>query len=189
MNYFNQQTERLVFRKLCKENIPIWTSFFENNDAIGYLGVDVSKSSIVLATEWIEMQLWRYENQGFGHLAAISKEANEFLGLGGILPREIEGIQEHEIAYSFLAAHRGKGYATELAKCMLQYAQAYLDAPRFISIIHVENQNSERVAEKNGMTPGAMKEFNGMPVRFWEVENRASVLKKINLRSFDNQSK
>ena len=42
MDYFNQQSERLVFRKLTKEDVPSWTEFFENNEFLGFLGIDVS---------------------------------------------------------------------------------------------------------------------------------------------------
>jgi ribosomal-protein-alanine N-acetyltransferase len=170
MDYFNQQSERLVFRKLTKEDVPSWTEFFENNEFLGFLGIDVSKSSTELATEWIEMQLWRYQNQGFGHLAVLSKDTKEFIGVGGILPREIESKQEYEIAYSLKSDFRGRGFATELAKNMLDFAQRNVSAHRFISIIHIDNVNSMRVAEKNGMTAGELTEFNGMPVRFWFIE-------------------
>lgn len=170
MNYFNQQSERLVFRKLTKEDIPSWIEFFENNKFLGFLGVDVSKSSSELATEWIEMQLWRYQNQGFGHLAVILKDTNEFIGVGGILPREIQGHQEYEIAYSLKSEFRGRGFATELAKNMVAFAQKNVSAYRFISIIHIATMNSIRVAEKNGMTAGELTEFNGMPVSFWFIE-------------------
>ncbi len=170
MDYFNQQSERLVFRKLTKEDIPSWTEFFENNEFLGFLGIDVSKSSSELATEWIEMQLWRYQNQGFGHLAVLSKDTEEFIGVGGILPREIERHQEYEIAYSLKSDFRGHGFATELAKNMLDFAQRNVSAHRFISIIHIDNVNSMRVAEKNGMIAGELTEFNGMPVRFWSIE-------------------
>jgi len=69
MEYFNQQSERLKYRKLTEEDIPTWIEFFIDNDRLQYLGMDLQKSKETLAEEWIKAQLNRYENQGLGHLA------------------------------------------------------------------------------------------------------------------------
>ena len=100
MNYFQQETKRLHLRKLTQDDIPTWTEFFVDNDRLKFLGIDVTKDSQTLATEWIQSQLKRYENQGLGFLALIEKETNNFIGLAGILPREINETTEYEIAYS-----------------------------------------------------------------------------------------
>lgn len=81
MNYFNQQTERLKLRKLTREDIPVWTNFFVNNDRLRFLGIDLSKKPETHATEWIEKQLERYETEGLGHLAIELKETNKFIGV------------------------------------------------------------------------------------------------------------
>jgi len=115
MDYFNQESERLLFRKLTKEDIPNWIEFFDNNDRLKFLGIDLSKTKEQHATDWIMMQLERYEKQGLGHLAAVIKETQEFIGVGGILPRELEGRKEYEIAYSLIPRFWKRGYGTELA--------------------------------------------------------------------------
>lgn len=78
--------------------------------------MDLSKSKEELAEAWILKQLGRYQEQGYGHLAVELKETGEFIGMGGILPREIDSKQEYEIAYSLKPKYWGNGYATEIAR-------------------------------------------------------------------------
>ncbi|MFT5982465.1 MAG: ribosomal-protein-alanine N-acetyltransferase [Ulvibacter sp.] len=164
MNYFNQESERLRMRKLTKEDIPSWVDFFHKNDHLKYLGMDLSKSYEALAKEWIEAQLERYENQGLGHLAIELKSTGAFIGMGGILPRLLNGNDEHEIAYSLKPKYWGKGYATEIAQTMKSFGCGNIDAERFISIIDIENIGSANVARKNGMEVLFKTEYAGMDV-------------------------
>jgi [ribosomal protein S5]-alanine N-acetyltransferase len=165
MNYFYQETERLHLRKLTLEDVPTWTEFFVNNDRLRFLGIDVTKSHETLATEWIESQLRRYETQGLGFLAAIDKNTNKFIGLGGILPREINNEVLHEIAYSLKSNFWGKGYATEIANQMRKFGIENNIASQFVSIIHQQNEASIKVAEKNKMKNlYAIEDYLGMPV-------------------------
>ena len=151
MDYFNQESERLIFRKVTPEDIPSWLTFFANNDRLNFLGIDVTKPHEVIATEWINMQIQRYATQGFGSLAVIEKSTGGFIGLVGIVPREIDDLIEYEIAYSLIPKYWGKGYATEAARHMKQFGYEAGIAPYFISIIHQSNTDSMHVAQKNGM--------------------------------------
>ncbi len=171
MDYFDQQSERLQFRKLTEHDIPGWVDFFEDNDRLHYLGIDLSKPKDFLAEEWIKTQLTRYKSQGLGHLAAQLKTTGEFIGMGGIIPRELNGQVEYEIAYSLLPKYWGNGYATELAKCMYLYGQNNIKTDRFISIIDISNSDSAKVAVKNGMKIMSKTKYLGMSVNVFGIEN------------------
>ncbi len=164
MDYFNQETKRLRFRALCKADTNDWLEFFENNDRLGFLGIDLSECNIVLARKWVIKQLERYENNGLGHLAVIEKSTGKFIGMGGILKRDLDGKEEYEISYSLIPAFWGKGFGTEIATQLRKFGEAHQIAPRFISIIHKKNQPSMHVAKKNGMTVLFETEFLGMEV-------------------------
>lgn len=69
MNYFSQESKRLKFRKLTTKDISSWIEFFDENDRLHFLGMDLSKDKKELASDWINTQLTRYEEYGFGHLA------------------------------------------------------------------------------------------------------------------------
>lgn len=163
-NYQSLASARIHFRKLTKQDIPSWIEFFENNDRLRFLGLDESKSFETMAEEWINKQLERYEEVGFSLLAAELKDTKEFIGMAGVIPRELEGKQELEIAYSLKPKYWGKGYATEMAQTIHEFAKENIKSNRFISIIHVENEPSMNVARKNGMLPLFNSNFMGMEV-------------------------
>jgi RimJ/RimL family protein N-acetyltransferase len=171
MNYFNQESERLKFRKLTRDDIPVWTSFFVNNDRLRFLGIDLSKSPEMHANEWIEKQLERYESLGLGHLAVELKESNEFIGVGGIIPRELDGNIEFEIAYSLLPQFWKQGYGTELAKQMKKYGLDHIQTKRFVSIIHKQNSDSIQVARKNGMRILFETQYLGIDAVVYGIDN------------------
>jgi ribosomal-protein-alanine N-acetyltransferase len=162
--YFHQETERLLFRKLTTNDIEGWKEFFEENDRLHFLGIDLSKTKEELAEGWINKQLERYETQGLGHLAVIEKCSGEFIGMGGILPREIEEKEVFEIAYSLKPKHWKKGYGTEVAKQMKIFGIENKIANQFISIIDKNNLESINVGKKNKMEVLYETDYLGMNV-------------------------
>ena len=174
MDYFNQSSERLIYRKLTEADIPDWLAFFEDNDRLRFLAIDLDKgkSKQAHAEDWIRAQFDRYETHGIGHLAVTLKDTGVLVGLGGIIPRELLGKDEFEIAYSLIPQYWGMGYATELALTMKAYGKQHVDADRFISIIEVDNVDSARVAVKNGMSILFKTQFMDMNVNVYGVTNK-----------------
>lgn len=173
MDYFSQESERLKFRKITEKDIPSWVEFFVDNDRLHFLGItDWSKSKEVLAKEWIMAQLDRYEKEGLGHLAVEIKESGEFIGMGGILTRELNGKKEYEVSYSLKPTFWKKGYGTEIAKQMKKYGVKNIKTDRFISIIETENIDSIHIAEKNGMSALFNTEFLSMKVIVYGIGNK-----------------
>jgi len=170
-NYFYQESDRLRYRKLTRSDIPEWSKFFINNDRLKYLGIDLRKSAETHAIEWVERQLERYEIQGLGHLAVETIDTNQFIGVGGIIPRELKNRKEYEIAYSLLPKFWKKGYGTELAKQMKDYGRQNIETDRFVSIIDTKNIDSIKVAVKNGMKVLFETEYLGMKVKVYGIEN------------------
>ena len=170
MNYFNQESDRLFYRKLSTDDITSWLEFFDNNDRLHFLGMDVSKGKETLAADWINAQLNRYDQNNFGQQAIILKESGEFIGVGGIIPRDLNGQKEYEITYSLKPKFWGKGFATEIATTMKQIGVDNIKSNRFISIIEVENTQSANVALKNGMNVLFQTEFMGMKVNVFGID-------------------
>jgi len=167
MNYFHQESDRLKFRKLTKNDILSWVEFFDKNDRLHFLGMDLSKDKKELASEWINAQLIRYKKQEFGHLAVEIKDTNEFIGMGGILTRTLNNKKEYEIAYSLKPKYWGKGYGTEIAKQINKFGEKHIDTDRLISIIDTRNTPSAHVAIKNGMEILFKTNYLGMEVNVY----------------------
>ncbi len=164
-NYYLQQSSRLSYRPLEQEDIPLWHPFFIDNPGLRFVGANADDlSPVEKSAKWINRQLERAENGEFGQLAVCLKDTGTFIGVGGIISREMHGNEDFEITYSLLQEHHGKGYATELARYFKSYAFNHLSTPSVISIIHTENEASMNVARKNGMLPVEETTFMDFPV-------------------------
>lgn len=168
-SYFNLQTKRLQCRKLTESDIPKWYEFFKNNDRLHFLGIDMTKNHEIIAEEWVTAQFKRYETHGIGHLAIELKSTGELIGLAGLIPRELHGENEIEVAFSLIPKYWGNGYATEIALALKAYGYEYLNPNRLISIIEITNVHSARVAIKNGMSLLFKTQFLGMDVDVFAV--------------------
>ena len=79
-------------------------------------------------------------------LAAIEKTSGEMVGHMVFHPWFQP--ETHEIGWAFAIAHQGKGYATEAARALLEFAFGSLKAHRVIATCQPENVASWHVAEK-----------------------------------------
>ncbi len=90
-------------------------------------------------------------NPQLGLWATIHKETGKFIGRCGLLPWEIDGQNEVEVAYTLSRAYQGQGLGTEAAQAILNYGFGTLKLSRLICLIDPENIPSQKVAEKIGM--------------------------------------
>ena len=163
IDYFNQESERLTYRKLAEDDIESWMEFFVDNDMIHFVGLDPNKPHKELSELSVNKQIERYPS-GLGMLALIEKSSDNFIGMCGIIPRDLEKGKAFEIGYSIKPKYWGKGYATESAKHFKTYGLLNNIAKQFISIIARKNVDSIKVAEKNGMSLLYEMEYIGMDV-------------------------
>lgn len=164
MDYYSQETERFILRKLTMADIGPWSAFFIDNPDTRFVGVEITKDILEHSKDWIDKQLVRYENNDFGLLAAVGKSTGKLVGQAGIMTRDLDGKNEFEIGYSILPEYWGNGIATELAQHLKSFGHENKIADKFISIIHKENVASMAVARKNGMTNLYETIFYEMPV-------------------------
>lgn len=143
------ETDRLVLRELSlldKENLSLILQdkdvMYAYEHAFSYSEVDT----------WLNNQLRRYKDDGFGLWAVILKDTNEFIGQCGLTVQNIGEKEVVEVGYLFKKAHWHKGYATESAIACKNYAFNTLDIDEVYSIIRDNNMPSINVAKRNGMS-------------------------------------
>lgn len=173
-SYYQLESERLRFRALTLEDCKLWLPFFEDTASLRFMGMasELFKdlSSEEKCEKWISRQLERQKDGVYGQLAVIEKSTGNLIGLGGLIARFDEKVNEElEVTYSFMPEARGKGYATELATFFRDFAFENTSLPSVISIIHQDNFASMNVAEKNGMKPENEFDYIGTPVRCYRA--------------------
>jgi RimJ/RimL family protein N-acetyltransferase len=92
---------------------------------------------------------------GYGLWLMSERDApGELAGTAGLRPLDDLGL---EIIWSLAPGTRGKGYATEAAQAVLDYALDQLGLPEVLAEIDEGNAASARVAERLGMTAFAVE--------------------------------
>jgi ribosomal-protein-alanine N-acetyltransferase len=87
-----------------------------------------------------------------GLWATVERSTGAFLGRCGLLPWNIDGQPEVELAYLIDKSRWGEGLATEAARGIIQHARTELKLQRLICLIMPGNAASVAVATKVGMT-------------------------------------
>ncbi|MBK8023180.1 MAG: GNAT family N-acetyltransferase [Chloroflexi bacterium] len=166
-HHFTLETARLIVRPLRSEDLEAVTrvlneSFGEEPDAI--------------RREWLEWQIASYTalarlwQPPYGDRAVTLQSDSTVIGLVGFvqswgpfeklpsLARRLNGPPstlarpEFGLYWATAEAHRGKGYATESASAMIDYAFNQLHVQRVVATTDDDNLASQRVMRKLGMS-------------------------------------
>ena len=142
------ETRRLILRKLEPADAPILARLWSDPRVTEYEGgprefAQIEKSLVEDARSG--------QPNPFDMWACVEKETKQVIGHCGLIEKEVEGRKEIEVTYTLAQNTWGKGYATEIAGALRDFAITKLRVTRLIALIHPGNVASARVAEKIGM--------------------------------------
>lgn len=144
------ETERLLLREMTEDDLPALRKILQDTEVMYAYEHAFSEQEVV---DWLNRQMNRYREHGFGLWAAVLKETGEMIGQCGLSIQAAGDMEEVlEIGYLFRKAFWGQGYATEAARACKRYAFGALHAEAVYSIIRDTNIASMNVAIRNGMT-------------------------------------
>lgn len=181
MNYLleGEETERLKFRLLKKEDFNDWLPLFKVDKVADFLAFDPSLSPEELCEAWFEKIFYRYENGLGGMNVLVDKQTNRLVGQCGLLIQIVEDKQRLEIGYSILPEFWQKGYASEAAQKCKDFAFENDLWDSLISMIHVDNIGSEKVAIKNGMSlEKTLEDYKGCPANIFRIDKEEWLLQR-----------
>lgn len=96
------------------------------------------------------------------------------LGQGGMLRCEIDGQPDVEIGWWLAPAAWGRGYATEAALALRDYAFGELGLPRLSIVLYAENRKSVAVAERIGGEHAGPARYRDRTVTRYVIRNPAT---------------
>lgn len=164
-DYFNHSSKRLKFRKLTEADAETWKLFFTpDNESLKYFHFKFKGGLNSFASQWIQQQIQRYHERGLGQLAVIEKETGAFIGVGGIVPRNIHGREELELTVSLLPKYWGNGYGPETMSHFHEIGCNAGIAKEFISVCHRENDRINWSMLKCGFEIREQIEQGGRPL-------------------------
>lgn len=142
------ETERLLLREMCQSDFLDLCKILQDEEAMYAYEGAFSDAEV---QEWLDRQVSRYRQWGFGLWAAVLKETGEMIGQCGLTMQPWKGREVLEIGYLFQRPYWHKGYAIEAARACKRYAFEALGADEVCSIIRDTNTASQNVALRNGM--------------------------------------
>ena len=150
-------TERLVLRPVTAQDHAVLLDHWTLPDVRRFL-FDGAALSAAEVTETIEDSIRDFAAGGYGvwlvqeRLSPGQGRAG-LLGTAGLRPLEDLGL---EIFYSLAPGSWGRGYATEAARAVVEYARGPLGLPEVLAEVDEGNAASVAVIKRLGMTPFAV---------------------------------
>jgi len=150
------ETERLRLRGWQEVDFEPFAAIYADPDEARYIGGMHSRDE---AWRRMACYLGHWALRGYGHWVLEDKVSAAFVGWAGLWSPE--GFPGREIAWTIVPAVRGRGLAQEAGRRARAFAYETLGWTSAISLVHVDNAPSIRVAERLGATFERIVPFRG----------------------------
>ena len=142
-------TPRLILRTFRTDDLPAYAALNAQPEVYRWLGGSpLTREDSDGIAEWANECV---EEQGYGLVAVERAADGAFLGMCGLHHQE-SFPDDVEIAWRLAHEHWGHGYATEAARAWLAYGFDVADLPTVISTTDHDNERSQAVMRRLGMT-------------------------------------
>jgi [ribosomal protein S5]-alanine N-acetyltransferase len=143
------ETERLQIKHFEAEDYNDFIKLFTDKAVMKFVdnGVLTKESAEIM---WRKLFTELYAKGSKTIYAVFAKNDSRFVGQCWIRPRP-SIKSDWEIGYVLKSEEWGKGFATELSKCLINFGFNDLKLNAVFATIDVENTASIHVAEKSGM--------------------------------------
>jgi RimJ/RimL family protein N-acetyltransferase len=159
VNDFSLQTERLILRSWQETDRAPFAALNADPRVMEYFPSVLAREESDLFAAKISQ---RIDENGFGLWAIEVRGGAPFIGFVGLSRPRFEtaftpGI---EVGWRLAYDHWGRGYATEAATAALDDAFHRFNLDEILSFTSRQNQRSQRVMEKLGMTHDPVDDFD-----------------------------
>lgn len=161
-------TERLLIRQFGPDD---WPEVFAMNSSAAVMHSIASGRIRPLEEEKASFAriLANYQKgDGLGVWAVLLREGSQFIGAGSMTALEDTG--EIQLGYRFKEQYWGQGYATEVAKALVDYGFRQLGLTRIVATANLTNEASKRVLEKTGLRWEKRAYFYDWDVNYYSIE-------------------
>ena len=149
------RTDRLILRSWSLQDFEILSDFLTDEELCKYRGGAVNR---IEASNFMSTAVGEWELRGYGGYAIEEVLSGKVIGMTGLWhPYD---FIEPELYWSIFRGFHGKGYATEAASAVRDWA-IQIKGISIMSFISPDNRPSIRLAERLGATKGKEATLNG----------------------------
>ena len=141
------ETERLLLREMTDDDFHALYEVLSDSDIMQHYPYAFDENRV---REWIERNIKRYRELGFGLWAVCLKETGEMIGDCGLTIQLINGELKPEIGYHIRADKQRKGYANEAAIAVRDWTFTNTPFNIVYSVMKYSNEASARTAMSYG---------------------------------------
>jgi ribosomal-protein-alanine N-acetyltransferase len=146
------ETKRLVLRKLVQSDFAELYELYRDPEIRKFFPEGVlTEAQTQEELSWYLNGGWS-EHPELGLWATILKESGRFVGRCGLIPWQIDGNVEVEVAYLIAKSHWRQGLGSEAAIALVDYGLNRLGFDHIIALIDSANEASIRTAARAGLS-------------------------------------
>lgn len=155
------ETDRLYLEILDEIHFPIFLPLDMDPDVMKFIRKEAENEEVARAN------FQRYLNYqqkfpGFGAFSVFEKASGEFVGVGVLVHIELKPeYGKIEVGYRLAKSAWGKGYATEVAKCLIEYGFNHLGMNEIFGTTHPDHVVSQKTLKKAGLTEIGTGPYHG----------------------------
>lgn len=143
------ETDRLILREMTPADFAALYAILADSDIMQHYPYSFDECRV---RRWIDRNMERYEADGFGLWAVCLKSTGEMIGDCGLTMQNINGHVKPEIGYHIAKVHQRRGYASEAARAVRDWAFQNTDFDALYSYMKATNLPSMATAKAIGMT-------------------------------------
>jgi RimJ/RimL family protein N-acetyltransferase len=168
MNNF-LETNRLILKAPAQKDLHDILDLRQDSKVMQFVGRG-RVETIDEVEQFLQIAIAYQTKYGFGFCSVFEKESGEFVGQAGLFHLGFdETQQDFEIAYRLKQKFWGKGYATELAKGLINWGFTHLTVEKLVALAWPGNVRSQHVLEKAGLTNKGLIHFRDREVLYYEI--------------------
>ena len=142
------ETERLILREYTLEDFDAIYEILSDRETMEHYPKPFDREKVEW---WIKWNIENYEKYGFGFWAVVLKETGEMIGDCGLTIQNIDGELLPEIGYHIHKKHWRKGFGSEAARAVRDWAFENTEYDCLYSYMKYTNIGSYSTAAANGM--------------------------------------
>lgn len=142
------ETKRLFLREMTMSDLDALFAVLGDKEIMQHYPYSFDEERV---RSWIERNMNRYKEDGFGLWAVCLKDTGEMIGDCGLTLQNIDGTMLPEIGYHIRKDQQRKGYAKEAAMAVRDWAFQNTEYPALYSYCKYTNVGSFKTAESIGM--------------------------------------